>query len=237
VKVSLVEKILVVDDEVKITHVIRAYLEKEGFTVVTAFDGEQAMQQAQNGDFSLIVLDLMLPKISGEEVTKRLRRAGAQIPIIMLTARGAEEDRIRGLGLGADDYMVKPFSPGELVARVLAVLRRVKPVSGGILADVLVYAGGDLIIDTLRHEVTYKLKQLELTATEFKLLAAMAKNAGRVFSRGELLEIAQGYLATGYDRTIDSHIKNLRQKLEPIPEEPCFIRTVYGVGYKFEGEQ
>ncbi|MDW7652453.1 MAG: response regulator transcription factor, partial [Bacillota bacterium] len=143
--------------------------------------------------------------------------------------------KIRGLGLGADDYIVKPFSPGELVARVLAVLRRFRA-KPGVLADVLEFANGELVVDTLRHEVLFRREKLELTATEYKLLAAMAKSPGRVFSRGELLEIAQGALATGYDRTIDSHIKNLRQKLEPKPDEPRFIRTVYGIGYKFEGD-
>ncbi|MCR3921892.1 MAG: response regulator transcription factor [Firmicutes bacterium] len=228
------EKILVVDDEEKITHVIAAYLQREGFSVTEAYDGEKALALAQSGEYALLVLDLMLPNLSGEDVTKRLRRDGNPIPIIILTAKGAEEERILGLGLGADDYIVKPFSPGELLARVLAVLRRVRS-APGILADVLEYADGELTIDTLRHEVAFGGHVLDLTATEYKLLSAMAKNPGRVYTRGELLEIAQGVFATGYDRTIDSHIKNLRQKLEPTPEEPRFVRTVYGVGYKFEG--
>ncbi|NLZ93167.1 MAG: response regulator transcription factor [Firmicutes bacterium] len=229
------DKILVVDDEPKITHVIAAYLRKEGFAVTEAFDGEEAFNLAQSKEFVLMVLDLMLPRISGEDVVKRLRRAGNNIPIIMLTAKDTEEERILGLGLGADDYMVKPFSPAELVARVLAVLRRARP-SSAVMADVLEYANGDLVIDTLRHQVTFRGKLLNLTATEYKLLTAMAKNPGRVFTRGELLEVVQGVFATGYDRTIDSHIKNLRQKLELAPDEPRFIRTVYGVGYKFEDQ-
>jgi len=231
-----VDKILVVDDEPKITRVIAAYLRKEGFAVTEAFNGEEALNLAQSKEFALMVLDLMLPRISGEDVVKKLRRAGNNIPIIMLTAKDTEEERILGLGLGADDYMVKPFSPAELVARVLAVLRRARP-SSAVMADVLEYANGDLVIDTLRHQVTFRGKPLKLTATEYKLLTAMAKNPGRVFTRRELLEVAQGVFATGYDRTIDSHIKNLRQKLEFVPEEPSFIHTVYGVGYKFEDRQ
>ena len=230
------ERILVVDDEEKITHVIRAYLEKEGFAVETAADGMHALQLAQNRDYALIVLDLMLPGLSGEEVTKRLRRAGNAVPIIMLTAKGAEEEKILGLGLGADDYIVKPFSPGELVARVMAVLRRARNTPGLLLADVLDFADGRLVIDTLRHEVIIDGQKIEQTATDYKLLVALAKNAGRVFSRSELMDIVQGVYATGFDRTIDSHIKNLRQKLEPHPERPRFIRTVYGVGYKFVGD-
>lgn len=229
------DRILVVDDEVKICRVIRAYLEKEGFSVTEVHDGKEALALAENGEFNLMILDLMLPELSGEEVIKRLRRRGNSLPVIMLTAKGGEEEKILGLGLGADDYVVKPFSPGELVARVLAVLRRYKAVPG-VLADVLEFAGGLLAVDTLRHQVTVGGQLLELTATEYKLLTAMSRNPGRVFTRGELLEIAQGALPTGYDRTIDSHIKNLRQKLEPQPEEPRFIRTVYGVGYKFEGD-
>ncbi len=229
-------KVLVVDDEKKITQVVQAYLEKDGFVVTNVHDGREALQLALEEAFDLIVLDLMLPGLSGEEVCKKLRQSGKDVPIIMLTARGAEEERIQGLALGADDYMVKPFSPGELVARVHAVLRRSGRRKAGFLADVLEFDGSGLVIDTLRHQVTVEGKKLELTSTEYKLLVAMARNPGRVFTRGELLEVAQGALPTGYDRTIDSHIKNLRQKLEPVPEQPRFIKTVYGVGYKFEGD-
>ncbi len=229
------EKILVVDDEKRIVQVIKAYLEKDGFEVTAAYDGSEALHLAEEEGFSLMILDLMLPSLSGEEICKRLRMSGSALPIIMLTAKGAEEERIQGLGLGADDYMVKPFSPGELLARVHAVLRRLRPIKAGVLADVMEFDNGDLVIDTLRHSVTYLGKKLELTATEYKLLITMARSPGRVYTRGDLLEIAQGGLATGFDRTIDSHIKNLRQKLELKPEQPRFIRTVYGVGYKFEG--
>jgi len=229
------ERILVVDDEEKITRVIRAYLEREGFAVTEAHDGKTALELVESGGYELMILDLMLPELSGEDVCKQLRRQENTIPVIMLTAKGAEEEKILGLGLGADDYVVKPFSPGELVARVLAVLRRYRT-KPGMLADVLEFGDGELVVDTSRHEVVFHSNKLDLTATEYKLLTAMAKKPGRVFTRGELLEIAQGALATGFDRTIDSHIKNLRHKLELRPEEPRFVRTVYGIGYKFEGE-
>lgn len=230
------EKILVVDDEEKITRVIRAYLEKEGFEVTEVHDGRQALQEASTGEYALMVLDLMLPGMAGEEVCKRLRQKGNSLPVIMLTAKGEEEERIQGLGIGADDYVVKPFSPGELVARVHAVLRRARPVKSGLLADVLEFGDGELVIDTLRHRVMMRGNTVDLTPTEYRLLVTMAKAPGRVFSRGELLDSVSGSPATGYDRTIDSHIKNLRQKLETTPERPCYIKTVYGVGYKFEGE-
>jgi DNA-binding response OmpR family regulator len=230
------EKILVVDDEPNITRVIRAYLEKEGFAAEEVHDGQEALHLATGGGYSLMILDLMLPSLSGEEITKRLRSTGSALPIIMLTAKGAEQEKIEGLGIGADDYLVKPFSPAELMARVYAVLRRYRQHPTGVLADVLEFAGGELLIDALRHEVTLRGVPLNLTATEYKLLVTMARYPGRVFTRGELLEVVQGLLPTGFDRTVDSHIKNLRQKLEPAPDRPLFIRTVYGVGYKFKGD-
>ena len=229
------DRILVVEDEEKISRVIRAYLEKEGFAVEEASDGLQALELVHDFHFTLIILDLMLPHMSGEDVCKQLRREGSSIPIIMLTAKGAEEERIHGLGLGADDYIVKPFSPGEMVARVQAVLRRYRA-NPGVMSEVLEFANGELVVDSRSRQATLHGEFVDVTATEFKLLAAMAKHPGRVFTRGELLEIAQGALATGFDRTIDSHIKNLRQKLESKPDEPRFIRTVYGVGYKFVGD-
>ncbi|MBS3937182.1 MAG: response regulator transcription factor [Peptococcaceae bacterium] len=228
-----VAKILVVDDEEKITRVVAAYLERGGYAVTVAHDGQEALRLAAWGGFALLVLDLMLPLLSGEEVVKRLRQQGIMLPIIMLTAKGSEEERILGLGLGADDYLVKPFSPRELVARVEAVLRRYQPHPGSTPGEVLHFAKGRLVIDVLRHEVTLDERALSLTATEYRLLLVMARSPGRVFSRGELLEVAQGELATGFDRTVDSHIKNLRQKLEDRTEQPLFIQTVYGVGYKF----
>ena len=214
-----------VDDEVKITRVIRAYLEKEGFSVTEAHDGQTALDLAASGEFSLMVLDLMLPRLAGEEVAKRLRMAGQQLPIIMLTAKDGEEDKIIGLGLGADDFIVKPFSPRELVARVHAVLRRFRPSKGSILADVWEYGSGRLTIDTLRHHVAVLGTPITLTATEYKLLVTLARHPGRVFSRGELLEAISGELSTGFDRAVDSHIKNLRHKVELQPDQPVFIKT------------
>jgi len=228
---------LVVDDEVKITRVIRAYLEKEGFSVTEAHDGQNALDLAASGEFSLMVLDLMLPHLSGEEVARRLRMSGQTLPIIMLTAKDGEEDKIAGLGIGADDFMVKPFSPRELVARVHAILRRLRPSKGGLLADVWEFGSGRLTIDTLRHYVAVLDVSIALTATEYKLLVTLARHPGRVFSRGELLEAISGELSTGFDRAVDSHIKNLRHKVEPQPDQPIFIKTVYGVGYKFEDEK
>lgn len=229
-------KILVVDDEPNITRVIRAYLEKKGFAAEEVHDGQEALRLAAGGGYDLMILDLMLPSLSGEEITKRLRSTGSALPIIMLTAKGAEQEKIEGLGIGADDYLVKPFSPAELMARVYAVLRRYRQHRTGVPADVLEFAGGELLIDAPRHEVSLRGVPLNLTATEYKLLVTMARYPGRVFTRGELLEVVQGLLPTGFDRTVDSHIKNLRQKLEPAPDRPRFIRTVYGVGYKFKGD-
>jgi DNA-binding response OmpR family regulator len=174
------EKILLVDDEEKITRVVRAYLEREGFEVTEVYDGRDALELARAGGFDLMILDLMLPTLSGEEVCKRLRREGNALPIIMLTAKGAEDEKIQGLGIGADDYLVKPFSPGELVARVHAVLRRYRPAKAALLADVMEFAAGELLIDTLRHQVKLSGNKLELTATEYKLLVTMARNPGRV---------------------------------------------------------
>ena len=226
-----------VDDEVKITRVIRAYLEKEGFSVTEAHDGQAALDLAASGEFSLLVLDLMLPRLTGEEVAKRLRMAGKTLPIIMLTAKDGEEDKIVGLGLGADDFVVKPFSPRELMARVHAILRRFRPSKGSLLADVWEFGSGRLLIDTLRHYVALGGQEVALTATEYRLLVTLARHPGRVFSRGELLEAISGELATGFDRAVDSHIKNLRYKVEQQPGQPSFIKTVYGTGYKFEDEK
>jgi DNA-binding response OmpR family regulator len=223
------ETILVVDDEVKIVKTVRAYLEAAGFRVVTANDGQAALIVFRHEKPGLVILDLGLPRIDGLDVARSLRRE-SNVPIIMLTARVDETDRLIGLELGADDYVTKPFSPREVVARVRAVLRRV-----GGERDVAPppIAAGDVTIDLERRQVTVRGRSIDLTPTEFDLLAALARHPGRVFTRLELLERVQGYSFEGYERTIDAHIKNIRHKIEPDPKQPRYVLTVYGVGYKF----
>lgn len=226
--------ILVVDDESKILLVLKAYLEKDGFKVLTARDGREALEKARQEDPDLILLDLMLPTVSGEEVCRRLRQESA-IPIIMLTARAQPEERVEGLGLGADDYIIKPFNPAEVLARIKAVLRRVNN-KGERLADIIYFSGEKLIIDTLRQQVKQNGLVAQLTPTEYKILSLLARNPGRVYSRELLIDLIHGYNYNAFDRTIDAHIKNLRQKLELNPgSSPC-IHTVYGAGYRFEGD-
>ncbi|MBO8126647.1 MAG: response regulator transcription factor [Firmicutes bacterium] len=223
-------KVLVVDDEKKITEVLKAYLESEGYSVITAYTGLEALDKVASEDPDLIILDLMLPELSGEEVCGRLREF-SEVPIIMLTAKTSESDRIGGLNLGADDYVIKPFSPREVVARVKAVLRRTAKTRcrGGRLS----FKNKDLEIDLNGHEVYKRGERVNLTPTEFKLLTLLAQSPGQVFSRSVLTERLQGYDYEGYDRTIDVHVKNLRKKVEDNSQKPEYILTVYGVGYKF----
>ena len=225
------KKILVVDDEPQITELLKSYLEREGYQVAVAADGEEALAMADAERPDLILLDLMLPKKNGFEVCRDIR-AKSRVPIIMLTARDEEPDKIVGLELGADDYITKPFSPREAVARVRAVLRRSEPdpPEGKIIRT------GNLEIDSLRHEVKKNGKVIELTPTEFKILETLADSPRRVYTRLQLVEEVQGYSFEGYERTIDAHIKNLRQKIEDDPKNPRLIGTVYGVGYRFETE-
>jgi DNA-binding response OmpR family regulator len=223
------ESILIVEDEKKIAEIVKAYLEKEKYRVEHAETGEEALKYL-NEPFDLIILDLMLPDIQGEELCSIIRE-NSDVPVIMLTAKSAEEDRIKGLGIGADDYVVKPFSPRELVARVKAQLRR----AGKTRKKILSYNRGTLKIDTVHYEVMKENRQVVLTPTEFKILIALAENPGRVFSRDQLVNVVQGYDFEGYDRTVDAHVKNLRHKIEKDSKEPLFIRTVYGIGYKFTG--
>ncbi len=220
-------KILVVDDELKITRLVRDYLHQAGFAVVEASDGEGALRAARAHDLDLIVLDLGLPGMDGLDVTRKLRQSSA-VPIIMLTARADESDRIVGLELGADDYVVKPFSPKELVARIRAVLRRVGVQETG---DEIVESGG-IRIDLGRRTVTADGSRVELTPTEFDLLAAMASQPGRVFTRAQLLDVIHGIAIDSYERAIDTHIKNLRRKIESDSAQPRHVLTVHGVGYK-----
>lgn len=221
-------KILVIDDEREIVKVVRAYLEQGGFRVVSAFDGQEALTVFRHEKPDLVILDLSLPKIDGLDVCRAIRKE-SDTPVIMLTARVEETDRLIGLELGADDYVAKPFSPREIVARARAVLRRAQ----GAPQTPHTIAAGGVTLDLIRHEVSVGGRPLELTPTEFNLLAAMAAQPGRAFSRSDLLEAAQGETYEGYERTIDVHVKNLRQKIEADPKHPEYILTVYGIGYKF----
>ncbi|MFC2040519.1 response regulator [Chloroflexota bacterium] len=222
-------KILVVDDEKKILEIIGGYLLREGFQVVNALDGQSALETARRESPNLIILDLMLPKVSGWDVCRQLRTY-SNTPIIMLTARDDTTDKIVGLELGADDYVTKPFNPKELMSRVKAVLRRFeasqKPPKTINVRDIT--------IDTEKRSVCRGQTPVELTPYEFDILSTLAESPGRVFSRAQLLDHVQGDLYEGYDRTIDSHVKNLRKKLELSPEHPTYILTVYGIGYKLE---
>jgi two-component system, OmpR family, alkaline phosphatase synthesis response regulator PhoP len=223
------ETILVIDDEPKIVKTVRAYLENAGFRVATAGDGQTALTVYRHEKPALVVLDLGLPTMDGLDVARTLRR-DSNVPIIMLTARVDEADKLIGLELGADDYVTKPFSPRELVARVRAVLRRT---GGERQAPLAPITAGNVSIDLERRLVTVNGQDVDLTPTEFELLTVLARQPGRVFTRAELLDKVQGYSFEGYERTIDAHVKNLRQKIESDPKEPHYVLTVYGVGYKF----
>ena len=220
-----VARILVVDDEPKIVQLVRDYLERAGFAVSTARDGTEAMMRAHSERPDLIVLDLGLPGLDGFEVTRRLRRDSG-VPIIMLTARHEETDKVVGLELGADDYVTKPFSPRELEARVRAVLRR----QGARDSEVL--RAGDLTLDVPRLRTEVAGRSAPLTATEFQLLTALARQPGRVFTRAQLLDAIHGVAFGSYERAIDAHVKNIRRKIEPDPRTPRYLLTVYGVGYR-----
>jgi DNA-binding response OmpR family regulator len=221
-----VARILVVDDEPKIVQLVRDYLERAGFAVSTARDGNEALMRARQERPDLIVLDLGLPELDGLEVTRRLRRDSG-VPIIMLTARHEETDKVVGLELGADDYVTKPFSPRELEARVRAVLRRQSRNAEG---DVL--HAGDLTLDIPRLRTEVSGRPVSLTATEFQLLTALARQPGRVFTRAQLLDAIHGVAFDSYERAIDAHVKNVRRKIEPDPRTPRYLLTVYGVGYR-----
>ncbi|AKA67623.1 response regulator transcription factor [Clostridium scatologenes] len=226
-----IKKILVVDDEPNIVEVVEAYLRKEGFQVLTAENGEKALTLFKEEVIHLVVLDLMLPNISGEEICNRIR-AVSDVPIIMLTAKSEEEDKISGLAIGADDYLTKPFSVRELVGRVKALIRRTYRDSSQ-LADYLLFNNGDLEVNIKKMKVKKAGEYVNLTTNEFKVLLALLTNPGQVFSREQLVQKAFGEDYEGFDRTIDSYIKNIRQKIEDNHKEPKYIITVYGMGYKF----
>ena len=223
------KKVLVVDDDVKTVELVKLYLTRDGYQVLPAYDGIEALRLARESRPDLVVLDLMLPDIDGLEVCRILRHE-SDVPIIMLTAKSTDQDKLTGLGLGADDYVTKPFSPKELAARVQAVLRRLPGERGPEEIS-----SGELSMDFTKHEAWFAGRPLDLTSVEFKLLGVLAKEPGRVFSRANLIEEALGYDFEGFDRTIDVHILNLRRKLELDPSHPRYLKTVYGVGYKFVG--
>ena len=220
------DRILIVDDEPKIVRLVRDYLEHAGFAVTVARDGREALMRARTDPPDLVVLDLGLPELDGLDVTRSLRR-DSSVPIIMLTARDDETDTVLGLELGADDYVTKPFSPRELVARVRAVLRRQASDSSGELLR-----AGNLTLDLPRLRATVDDRVVPLTATEFQLLATMAGQPGRVFTRSQLLDAIHGVAFESYERAIDAHVKNIRRKLESDPRSPRYLLTVYGVGYR-----
>ncbi len=222
------KRVLVVEDEIKIARLVRDYLRQAGFEVLEAADGTAALTLARSEKPDMIVLDLGLPGMDGFDVTRALR-ATSSVPIIMLTARSEETDRIVGLELGADDYVTKPFSPKELVARIRAVLRRADAtVGGGEMIRV-----GSVEIDIPKRRVTLEGREIELTATEFDLLLVLARQPGRIYTRAQLLDAVHGVSFESYERSVDAHIKNLRRKLEADPKRPELVVTVYGVGYKF----
>jgi len=230
----LLRKVLVVDDEPKIAEVVGSYLSAGGFIPVAAAGGAEALRLFDQERPCLVILDLLLPDLPGEVVCRRLR-ARSRVPIIMLTAKVEETDAVRGLGLGADDYVTKPFSPRQLMARVEAVLRRTSE-STAALARVLAFGGEDLLVDNAAMQVRKGGKEVDLTPTEFRLLAILTASPGRVFSREELIARALGPDFTGIDRTIDAHVKNLRQKIETDPHHPRYVLTVHGLGYRFQAE-
>lgn len=224
--------ILIVDDEAKIRDVVASYLQKEMFLTVEAATGNEALQTLQKESVDLVILDLMLPDMDGEHVCKTIRQMSS-VPILMLTAKVSENSRIKGLSIGADDYLIKPFDPREVVARVRAILRRSD--ESQLLADRISFHDGQLEIDSLKHTVVLRGELVKLTPNEYKLLLALAKYPQRHFTREELVEKVLGFQFEGDSRAIDQHVKNIRQKMESDPKNPKYIVTVYGSGYKFAG--
>ncbi len=230
----MVKKILVVEDEDKILEVVKSFLESKGFTVLTAPNGRIALDIFEQESIGLVLLDLMLPEISGEEVCRTLRKK-SRVPIIMLTAKSQEEDLLQGLGLGADDYITKPFGFKTLYARIEAVLRRSEEDLSGMFSKKS-FCNGDLVIDYSNRYVSKAGREVRLTPNEYKLLVLLAGHPNKVFTREDLIAVALGEEFEGYDRTIDSHIKNLRQKIESDPKNPRYVKTIHGVGYRFDME-
>ncbi|MDR7868855.1 MAG: response regulator transcription factor [Sporomusaceae bacterium] len=225
------QSVFIVDDDVKITKLLKSYFDKEGFITYLAHEGGGAVQAIRDKNPDIVILDLMLPGMDGWDICRKLRKE-SEVPIIMLTARDEETDRVIGLEMGADDYVAKPFSPREVVARAKAILRRTQ--KAVVKAEPI--REGDLLVDVERHLVKKGNTVLDLTPTEFKILEQLLTNPGRVFTRLQIVERVQGYSFEGYERTVDAHMKNLRRKIEDNPKEPRYILTVYGVGYRFSGE-
>jgi len=226
-----VKKVLVVEDELKIARLVKDYLIEAGFAVVEASDGQAALSVARSERPDMILMDLGIPGIDGLDVTRQLRRTSS-VPIIMLTARSEETDRVVGLEMGADDYITKPFSPKELIARIRAVLRRADNTMGG--GDTI--SAGDVTIDIPKMRVEVAGNIVDLTTSEFELLVTLARHPGRIYTRAQLLELIKGISFESYERSVDAHIKNIRKKIEPDPRRPQYVLTVYGVGYKFSDE-
>lgn len=224
--------VLIVDDDVKLVELLQTYFEQEQFLVYTAYDGIEAVELVAKRKPDIMILDIMLPGMDGREVCRKIRQNN-DVPIIMLTAKDDESDRLVGLGIGADDYVTKPFSMKEVVARAKVILRRIH---GEVVEKKTVLQFREITIDLDRHQVKRSGDVLDLTPTEFKLLEVLARTPERVYSRFQLMENTQGYAFDGYERTIDAHIRNLRRKLEPDSRNPQYVLTVYGIGYKFAGE-
>ncbi len=231
----MLHPILVVEDDPKIGRIVKAYLEGAGYGVILAANGKDALEAAQKENPLLVILDLMLPDTSGEELCLKLKEL-ADTPVIMLTAKASEEERVAGFALGADDYVVKPFSPREVVLRVKAVLKRSEKSDFGGEKPAS-FNGGALVIDSRDYKVIRAGKEVSLTSTEFKVLLTLSSAPHRVYTRGELVEKALGYQFEGYERSVDAHIKNIRRKLGDDPQNPTFIHTIYGVGYRFSGNR
>ena len=227
---ELNKRAVVVDDDPSVQAVVRAYLERDGFLVYVASTGADGLATAERVGPALVVLDLVLPDRPGEDVAREIR-ARSDVPIIMLTAKATEDDRVGGLGLGADDYLTKPFSPRELAARAQAVLRRARK-SDFPLVELLSFDNGALEVDTVSQEVRVKGQAVDLTRAEYRLLTTLARYPGRVYTRAELVQHVQGYDYEGYERTMDAHVKNLRRKIEADPRHPRYIETVFGTGYR-----
>jgi len=227
--------IFIIEDDPKIARVVMAYIEGVGFAARHFAEGLSALEAARQQLPDLVILDLMLPDISGEELFQDLKALG-DIPVIMVTSKSSEEERVAGLAMGADDYVVKPFSPRELAFRVQAVLKRFKGTADGF-GKILSFDGGKLVVDEQTFGVTLNDQQVTLTASEFRILYVLASHPGRIFTREELIEKALDYNFEGYDRTVDAHIKNIRKKIESDPKKPDYVQTVYGVGYRFGGRK